>query len=122
MKLLKKSFCLLLALMMVLSFAIVAEAAEATPFKQHNLPGKINFADFDLGGPGVGHSRMNGQPEAWAVKYRDDASLNFYTSPLLHIGSMPPMWYQYTVNEPKTVSMMYMLVWQLCTILLWLFT
>ncbi len=102
MKLLKKSLCLLLAMLMLLSLAIVAQAEEAKPFKQHSLPGKINFADFDLGGPGVGHSRMAGQPEAWAVKYRDDATLNFYTSPLLHMGSMPPMWYQYTVNVTKT--------------------
>ncbi|MBR4074682.1 MAG: carbohydrate-binding protein, partial [Firmicutes bacterium] len=101
MKLLKKSFCLLLALMMLFGISIVAEAAEATPFKQHNLPGTINMADFDLGGPGVGHSRMAGQPESYAVKYRDDATLNFYTSPVLHMGSMPPMWYQYTVNVTK---------------------
>ncbi|MBR5239555.1 MAG: S-layer homology domain-containing protein [Clostridia bacterium] len=102
MKLLKKSFCLLLTLMMLFGMSIIAEAEEATPFKQHNLPGTINFADFDLGGPGVGHSRMNGQPEAWAEKYRDDATLNFYTSPVLHMGSMPPMWYQYTVNVTKS--------------------
>ena len=101
MKLLKKSFCLLLALMMIFGFSIIAEAEEATPFKQHNLPGTINMADFDLGGPGVGHSRMNGQPESYAQKYRDDATLNFYTSPVLHMGSMPPMWYQYTVNVTK---------------------
>ncbi len=101
MKLMKKSFCLLLALMMLFSISIIAEAAEATPFKQHNLPGTINMADFDLGGPGIGHSRMAGQPESYAVKYRDDATLNFYTSPVLHMGSMPPMWYQYTVNVTK---------------------
>ncbi len=101
MKLMKKTLCLFLAVLMLFGMAIVADAAEATPFKEHNLPGKINFADFDLGGPGVGHSRMNGQPEAWAVHYRDDATLNFYTSPLLHMGSMPPMWYQYTVNVTK---------------------
>ena len=101
MKLLKKSFCLFLALMMMFGISIVAEAAETTPFKQHDLPGTINMADFDLGGPGVGHSRMAGQPEAYAVKYRDDATLNFYTSPVLHMGSMPPMWYQYTVNVTK---------------------
>ncbi len=102
MKLMKKSFCLLLALMMMFGISIIAEAAEATPFKQHNLPGTINMADFDLGGPGVGHSRMNGQPESYAQKYRDDATLNFYNSPVLHMGSMPPMWYQYTVNVTKS--------------------
>ncbi len=101
MKLMKKSFCLLLALMMIFSVSLIAHAEEATPFKQHNLPGTINMADFDLGGPGVGHSRMNGQPESYAAKYRDDATLNFYISPVLHMGSMPPMWYQYTVNVTK---------------------
>ena len=101
MKILKRYCSLLLAMMMLLGASFAAEAAEATPFKQHNLPGTINMADFDLGGPGVGHSRMNGQPEAYAVKYRDDASLNFYTSPVLHMGSMPPMWYKYTVNVTK---------------------
>ncbi len=101
MKLMKKSFCLLLALMMLFSISIIAHAEESTPFKQHNLPGTINMADFDLGGPGVGHSRMNGSTEAWAEDYRDDATLNFYTSPVLHMGSMPPMWYQYTVNVTK---------------------
>lgn len=101
MKLLKKYCALLLAMMMLFGASCIAEAEEATPFKQHNLPGKINMADFDLGGPGVGHSRMNGQPESYAVKYRDDATLNFYTSPVLHMGSMPPMWYQYTVNVTK---------------------
>ena len=101
MKLLKRYCSLLLAMMMLLGASFVAEAAEATPFKQHNLPGTINMADFDLGGPGVGHSRMNGQPESYAQKYRDDATLNFYHSPVLHMGSMPPMWYQYTVNVTK---------------------
>ncbi len=104
MKLLKKYCALLLAMMMLLGASFVAEAAEATPFKKHVLPGRINFADFDLGGPGVGHSRMNGQPEQWAAKYRDDATLNFYTSPVLHMGSMPPMWYQYTVEVTKEGS------------------
>lgn len=102
MKLLKKYCALLLAMMMLLGASFIAEAAEATPFKKHDLPGSINMADFDLGGPGVGHSRMAGQPEQWAQKYRDDATLNFYTSPVLHMGSMPPMWYQYTVNVTKT--------------------
>ena len=102
MKILKRYCSLLLAIMMLLTgSSFVAEAEEATPFKQHNLPGTINMADFDLGGPGIGHSRMNGQPESYADKYRDDATLNFYTSPGLHMGSMPPMWYQYTVNVTK---------------------
>ncbi|MBQ7951310.1 MAG: S-layer homology domain-containing protein [Clostridia bacterium] len=105
MKLLKR-YCalLLLAMMMLLGASFIAEAAEATPFKQHKLPGKINMADFDLGGPGVGHSRMNGQPESYAEKYRDDATLNFYSKPVLHMGSMPPMWYQYTVEVTKAGS------------------
>ncbi len=102
MKLLKRYCSLLLAMMMLLGASFIAEAAETTPYKQHNLPGQIKFVDFDLGGPGVGHSRMAGQKESYALDYREDATLNFYNSgPGWHMGSMAPMWYVYTVNATK---------------------
>lgn len=102
MKLLKRYCSLLLAMMMLLGASCIAEAAEQAPYKQHNLPGRIKFVDFDLGGAGVGHSRMAGQKEAYALNYRDDANLNFYNSgPGWHMGSMAPMWYVFTVNVTK---------------------
>ncbi len=102
MKLMKRSISLLLALVMLLGVSLIAEAAESTPFKQHNLPGTIKFVDFDLGGPGVGHSRMTQSKDPNSVEYRDDAVLNFYSSPNWHIGSTSlPAWFQFTVNVTK---------------------